>query len=192
MNEPSQTKSFTNLEADQYNQYRTLSFSAVVTFVFGLIAIPNGLLASLNPYLLVLPFIGTMIGTMSVLKLKNRQQEFTGFNLARIGLALSTVLLLAGMANAIYEYMTEVPDGYERVTFSRLQPDPKYPHEPFAPGDADLIGKQVFVKGYVYPDDQLGEIKRFILVPDIRACCFGGKPKLTDMMQVTGCDLLSV
>ena len=41
------------------------------------------------------------------------------------------------------------------------------------------------MKGYVYPDDQLGEIKRFILVPDFGACCFGGKPKLTDMMQVT-------
>ena len=185
MNESIQTKSFANPEADQYDQYRTLSFSAIITFVFGLIAIPTGLLASLNPFLLVLPCIGMLIGVLSVWKLKNRQQEFTGYNLARIGLALSTTLLLVGVSHAIYTYMTEVPDGFERLTFSQLQPDPGYPHIPFAPVAADFADKQVFVKGYVYPDDQLGDIKRFILVPDFGACCFGGKPKLTDMMQVT-------
>ncbi len=185
MNQPTTTKSFANPEADQYDQYRTLSFSAIVTFVFGLIAIPTGLLASLNPFLLALPFAGILIGILSVWRLKNRQQEFTGYELAKIGLGLSTLLLLVGVSHAIYTYVTEVPEDCQRVTFTQLQPDPKYPYVPFAPTAADINDQKIFVKGYVYPDDQLGEIKRFILVPDFGACCFGGKPKLTDMMQVT-------
>jgi len=43
----------------------------------------------------------------------------------------------------------------------------------------------VFIKGYVYPDGQQYNIKRFILIPDMGTCCFGGQPKLTDMVEVT-------
>ena len=45
--------------------------------------------------------------------------------------------------------------------------------------------KKVFVKGYVYPDERRTKIKQFVLVPDMGSCCFGGQPKLTDMIQVT-------
>ena len=41
------------------------------------------------------------------------------------------------------------------------------------------------MKGYVYPDGQMNDIKRFVLVPDMKTCCFGGQPKLTDMIEVT-------
>ena len=171
-------------EEDQYQQYRSLSFLAVVAIVFGVISIPAAAAGSLNPFLLIFPFVGMLLGLTAVLKLKNRTDEFTGLGLAKTGLMLSTILLFLGGAYAAYVYATEVPEGFQRIAFSELQPDPKFPR-PWSPAAENLVGKKVFVKGYVYPDDQLGEIKRFILVPDMGTCCFGGKPKIADMIQVT-------
>ena len=49
----------------------------------------------------------------------------------------------------------------------------------------ELNGKKIFMKGYVYPDGQRTNIKRFVLVADLGTCCFGGQPKLTHMVEVT-------
>lgn len=174
----------TSSEEDLYQQYRSLSFLAVVALVFGMISIPSAAAASMNPFLLVFPFIGMLLGLTAVLKLKNRTDEFTGLGLAKTGLMLSTILLFGGSAYAAYIYATEVPDGFQRISFSQLEPDAKSPR-PWSQEAETLAGEKVFVKGYVYPDDQLGEIKRFILVPDMGTCCFGGKPKISDMIQVT-------
>lgn len=172
-------------EAEQYQQYRTLSFSAIVALVFGVISIPTAVAASMNPFLLIFPFSGTLIGVYAFLKIRNRTDEFTGVGVAKTGLMLSTVLLFGGATFASYVYATEVPDGFSRISFSDLQPDPKRPDIRHSPTAEEIQGKDVFIKGYVYPDDQLGDIKRFILVPDMGTCCFGGQPKLTDMVQVT-------
>ena len=56
-----------------------------------------------------------------------------------------------------------------------------------------LNGKRIFVKGYVHPGvASTGQIKKFILVPDMGTCCFGGQPKLTDMIEVTIVDASGV
>jgi hypothetical protein len=83
------------------------------------------------------------------------------------------------------DYATEVPEGYARISFYDLNPaDSRAPA--FPPPDAvALDGKKVFIKGYVYPDGQSTNIKRFVLIPDLGTCCFGGQPKLTDMVLVT-------
>ena len=179
------TERFVSTEADRYEQYRTLSFSAIVALVFGVISIPTALAASLNPLLLIFPFFGMLIGGYSVTRLRRRTDEFTGLGLAKAGLMLSTILLFAGAGYASFVYVTEVPEGFQRISFSDLQPDPRYPNLRYSPLAEELSGKKVFVKGYVYPDDQLGDIKQFILVPDFGACCFGGQPKITDMVRVT-------
>lgn len=171
-------------EADQYQQYRTLSFLAVVSLVFGVISIPCAVAASLNPFLLIFPFIGLLIGFMAVLKLRNRTDEFTGLGLAKAGLMLSTVLLLLGTGYASYVYATEVPAGFTRLRFSELQPVVTFPR-PWSPKAEEMIGKNVFVQGYLYPGKQRKGIKQFILVPDLGTCCFGGQPKVTDMIQIT-------
>ena len=49
----------------------------------------------------------------------------------------------------------------------------------------ELDGDRVFVKGYVFPGGQKENLKQFVLVPDMGTCCFGGEPKLTDMIEVT-------
>ena len=181
----SPTQTISSLEADQYEQYRTLSFSAIVALVFGLISVPTALVAPQNVGLLVFPLIGMLIGVFAVFKLQNRTDEFTGMGAAKFGLLLSTILFFGGFAFTAYTYATEVPEGYERISFGDLQPDPRRPELPYAPLAEQLIERKVFVKGYVYPDGQRTAIKQFVLVPDMGTCCFGGQPKLTDMIQVT-------
>lgn len=179
------TNTVSSLEADQYQQYRTLSFSAVVALVFGLISIPTVFFARVNVGLLLFPLLGIMIGLFAYLKLRNRTDEFTGLGAAKAGLLLSTILFCGGFAFSAYSYATEVPDGYQRISYSDLQPDPRHPEIPYSPMAEELIGKRVFLKGYVYPDGQTHDIKQFVMVPDMGTCCFGGQPKLTDMVQVT-------
>ncbi len=55
-------------------------------------------------------------------------------------------------------------------------------HDP--PSAKELDGKKVYIKGYMYPTDQTTQIKEFVLCRDNGTCCFGGQPKLTDMIQV--------
>jgi hypothetical protein len=176
----------------QYQQYRTLSFSAIVAMTLGLVSLPVAYIANVSPGFLLIPMIGMIVGATSVLKLRHQTDEFTGLGAAKIGLLLSTVLFFGGATWFAYCYVTEVPDGYRRTSFGELQPDPRYPQFPFPPKAAELNDAKVFIQGYVYPDDQQGDIKRFVLVPDFGACCFGGQPKLTDMIQVTLQDPLRV
>ena len=87
--------------------------------------------------------------------------------------------------------MTEVPLGYERISYAELQAN-----ETGAPVPASakaLDGKKVFIKGYVYPGAQTQGIQRFVLVRDNGTCCFGGAmPKLNDMVDVKLADSLRV
>ena len=69
---------FHSSEQDQYHQYRSLSFLAVVAIVFGIISIPSAAAASMNAFLLVFPFIGILLGLTAVFKLRSRTNEFTG------------------------------------------------------------------------------------------------------------------
>lgn len=47
-------------------------------------------------------------------------------------------------------------------------------------------GQQTFIKGYVHPSSMSSpEAKKFVIVPDLGTCCFGGQPPLTHMIEVT-------
>ena len=171
--------------AAEYQQYREISFGALLTLGFAVVAALTVFVASSNPFLLILPFVGSVLGLVTTIKLRGRQNEYTGIGYAKIGFALSLSSLCLGTFLAIYTYATEVPEGYERISFVDLQPTPQRRDIPFSPKAEALSDKQVFVKGYVYPDGQTRDIKQFVLVPDMGTCCFGGQPKLTDMIQVT-------
>ena len=78
-----------------------------------------------------------------------------------------------------------MPDGYIRTGFWELQPDPDRPELPVSPKSLELSGKKIFIKGYMHPGvSSSGKVDRFILVPDMGTCCFGGEPKATDMIEV--------
>jgi len=105
--------------------------------------------------------------------------------LAKVGLALNLLLLVGGVGEHSYIYATEVPDGYQRVHFYALQQPTGAPLDIPTQAAIDLDKQKIFVKGYIHPTSGSGQLTRFVLVPDLGTCCFGGQPRSTDMMEVT-------
>ena len=105
---------------------------------------------------------------------------------------MCTSILITGTVYSSYVYATEVPEGFFRISFTELQPNEGSPL-PIPESALSLDGERIFVKGYVHPAvTRRKGIKQFVLVPDMGTCCFGGQPKLTDMIEVTLKDPLRV
>lgn len=166
---------------DETPAYQAVCKSAVVSLCLGVLSFA----AFLTPVLLALPALGGVVGWLALGKLRRYPDELSGKPLALIGMVLSVVVLTGGLAMHAVIYATEVPDGYRRITFDDLQPTAQAPKLPVSPLALELNGKKIFMKGYVYPDGQQYNIKRFVLVADLGTCCFGGQPKLTHMVEVT-------
>jgi hypothetical protein len=168
-------------DADYYERYRALSTAAVASLIVGLLSC----LAVLDWMLVALPLIGIPLAIYALVQVKRRSDELTGSGVARAGLALSLVFAVLGPARLTYEYLTEVPDGFERISYSDLQPDPAEAGQVVPPSALALEGKNIFIKGFIYPGREKDGIRQFLLVRDQGDCCFGGNPKITDRIQVT-------
>jgi hypothetical protein len=139
--------------------------------------------------LLVVPIVGTLAGFLALRRIRKNPAGMTGEHLALAGVMLSVLFLVGGSARLTIAYRNEVPDGYVRISYDDLKPEPvkKGEQEVLPPPRAsELNGKKVFIKGYVYqpPGSQVTGLKQFVLVRDKGDCCFGGNPKITDMIQV--------
>ena len=178
---PPETASYRESNELEDSSYRTLNRAALMSLLVGVLSLLGFLLATL----LVLGVVGIVLAITGIRQVKKYPLEYTGTGLAKAGLVLSILALVGGTAFHSYVYATEVPEGFERISFYELQPDAEHANLPFSPRAAELNGKQIFVKGYVYPEDTNGEVQQFVLVPDLGTCCFGGQPKLTDMIEVT-------
>jgi hypothetical protein len=161
--------------------YQSLSRSAIVSIVFAVLGV-----ASLSvAVLVVLPLIGFFAGVLSLNSIKRFPNELLGKSLAKVGLGLSAVLLVVAPTYHGYIYATEVPEGYTRVSFFSFMTDKGQPDVPTAEA-IKWNGKPVFIKGYVHPTSMSTyEAKKFVIVPDLGTCCFGGQPPLTHMIEVT-------
>ncbi len=169
------------------SQYRSLSPWAVATLVLTLLAL--ALFISMGPdgVFLYAPvqLAGIAVGLIAILKIRGNSFEFTGEKFARIGLAINTVFLIIATTWATIVYFTEVPEGYSRISFSTLEGEGVSARSPISPTVAQYDGESVFVKGYIHPGvNGLGNITRFVLVGDLKTCCFGGQPKPWDMIEV--------
>lgn len=168
--------------------YRTISRSAVIALILSFVS----LLAFFVSWMLVLPVVALVLGVTALSTIRRYPDEYTGAGaaLAAIGISTGTFLLAATWHTV--DYVTEVPEGYSRVSFSELQPDMKNPNSLIRNLDAilpkraaELNGQPVFIKGYMHPGvATMGKVDHFILVPDMGTCCFGGQPKATDMIEV--------
>lgn len=167
-------------DAEHYEQYRSLSTSAVASLIVGLLSTA----AILDWSLVAIPLIGIALSTFALLKVRRQRDELSGEALARAGLILSLLFAVLGPARLTYEFVTEVPDGYERVSYADLQPDPAQAGQLVPPAALQLEGKKVFIKGYIYPGREKNGIREFLLVRDQGDCCFGGNPTITDRIQV--------
>lgn len=161
--------------------YQSVSRGAVASTVLAVI----GLLSFLFIGLLLLVVAALLLGVSSLLAIRKYPNELLGKPLAWAGTALAGLTLIAAPAYHAYIYATEVPPGYERISFSTLISPTGAPDLP--PSRAlELDGQQVFVKGYIHPTSMDSpRAKKFVLVPDLGTCCFGGQPPLTHMIEVT-------
>ncbi len=162
--------------------YRAVSRAAIASIIFAVLAVP-GLLQTFAP-MLVLTLVGILAGVVGWRATTRFENEFSGKSIAIAGLAINSLLLVGGVVGHVYIYMTEVPEGYERVQFYELQQDPALPDMPTEKSIA-IDGQNVFLKGYIHPSSGSGVLRQFIMVPDLGTCCFGGQPRSSDMIEVT-------
>ena len=180
-----------------FHPYRAVSRSAVVALVlgiFGLILLSLTLVSVFTRYgdatpvgiwTALLGVLGLCLGLAAVRTIRRYPTEYTGASLARVAVFACLVEVLCGTAAAIYTYANEVPEGYERISFFDLQPDPDQPELPVSPMSIELSGKKIFIKGYMHPAvASRGAVDHFILVNDLGTCCFGGQPKPTHMIEI--------
>lgn len=162
--------------------YRAVSKAAIASIICLLLALP-GLIPTFAP-MLALSLIGMLTAVIALRATTRFPEEYSGKAIAIVGLAANALIFVGGISEHAYIYLTEVPEGYERVHFYELQQEQNLPD---APTDTAMTidGRDVFLKGYIHPSSGSGLLRQFILVPDLGTCCFGGQPRSSDMIEVT-------
>lgn len=164
----------------EVHSYRTVSKAAVCCIVFAIL----GLTSFVSPVFVVLPVIGVVCGISAMLTFLKYPDEMIGQVANVIGLSVAMIGMIGSIGYHSYIYTTEVPEGYQRISFSDLKPS-KRDQLDFSPKALDFNRTKVFVKGYTRPGEKRHNLKSFILVGDFGACCFGGNPKITDVIAVS-------
>jgi hypothetical protein len=163
--------------------YRAISRAAIASVVFLVFALP-GLVPTFEP-MLIFALIAMLAAMLAIRAVRRFPDEYSGRAIAQFSLVASLLVLVGGASMHTYIYLTEVPDGYERVPFHELQQPSDATVEAPTQLAFDIDGKPVFIKGYIHPSSGGGVLRQFVLVPDLGTCCFGGQPKSTDMIEVT-------
>lgn len=173
-------------------QYRSLHTGALLSLVLGIVSVFVVVSAASSfEWCLVaapIPALGVFLGARSLAKIRAYPEQYTGAALAKVGLVLSLVFLVGGVAYGGYVYATEVPDGYTRLTFTGMKPDELQERGgKLVPPDVEsLEGQKIFIKGYIRPDSITVPqgIDRFLLVRDNNQCCFGDLSKIKYYDQI--------
>lgn len=172
--------------AEETIQYRAIPAGAIIGAVLGVLSACMLVTAtsSIESCLMAVPIpvLGIFVSMRAWAKIRGASELFTGGWLAMSGLVLSLAFLTIGLGYGSYVYATEVPDGYERISFNEMKPSEYQERSGVTvpPEIADLDGKRVFIKGYIRPDSvsMMRGIDRFLLVRDNNTCCFGDLSKI--------------
>ena len=159
--------------------YRSISKAAIASVVFALL----GLVFLVASILIILPVIALGLSLVGLSNIKKYPEELIGYKAAKFGLVLSGLVLVGGLGWHYYVYSTEVPEGYERISYRMLKDDKDTPL-PYSEKATNLDGTKVFLKGFVRPGAKKKNLQKFILVGDFGSCCFGGAPEITDVVAV--------
>jgi hypothetical protein len=164
----------------ELDDYRALSGAAIAAAV----------LAALSPlaffgwWLAAVPAIGLAVAVVALRDIAGRPRELTGRPLAFTAAIVSVLTLVGGLAWQSLVYSRELPPGFERLGYAQLQPAEGDPPLAVPQAALALDGRDVLLKGYMYPGKQQLGIAQFLLVRDQGDCCFGGNPKITDRVLV--------
>jgi hypothetical protein len=131
---------------------------------------------------------GTLLGAICLFRIWQSHGALGGKWIAGTGCLLSFVILVGGIGWPWSKFATEVPPGFERGNFTRDLSRKGFAiakgKQTLHPDVAALEGKEIFVKGYMYPERTTQNLTTFLLVKDNEVCCFGGQPQLNDMIMI--------
>ena len=97
--------------------YRSISKSAIASAIFAVL----GLTFLISITLIILPAIALGLGLVGLSNIRKYPEELVGRRMAKFGLVVSFLVLACGVSWHLYVYMTEVPDGYQRISFRMLK-----------------------------------------------------------------------
>jgi hypothetical protein len=161
-------------------RYRAIGGAVVAAAVLAILS-P---LAFLDWWLAVVPVLGIVLGIVAWRDIAARPTELGGKRIAIAAIALSACALVGGLIYQSLVYAQELPPGFLRANYAMLQPLPGDPPTAIPDSARELDGRDVLLKGYMYPGKQQQGIVQFLLVRDQGDCCFGGNPKITDRVLV--------
>ena len=169
-----------DLPADDAGRYRALAGVAIAAAVLAVCS-P---LAFLDWWLAVVPVLGIVLSFVALRDIAARPDVLTGRRLSLAAMAFSALSLVGGLGYLAMVYAAELPEGFERLNYALLQPLDGDPPDAVPETARAMDGRNVLLKGYMYPGKQQQGIKQFLLVRDQGDCCFGGNPKITDRVLV--------
>lgn len=138
--------------------------------------------------LLPLCLLALLLSGLGMWMIRRSDGSYGGTGVALSGMFLSLVFFMGGIAFQVYAYQTEVPAGYERISFVRDISDKRIntvDGKLTPPPDvAAFDGKKIFLKGYIYQTKQTQGLHSFLFVKDNASCCFGANPEVWDRLGV--------
>ena len=165
--------------------YVPVSPWAPISLCMGLL----GLTGFIGYFGLYVAFFGIFVGVGAVKQIRSSGGFVKGTWMAVLGLVLSICSFCLGSAKMSYDYQHEVPEGYQRVNFQKDVAEKQFVfvggYRKLAPEVAAVIGKKIYLKGFMYATRANTGLQQFILLKDNGECCFGGKPKSHDYIIVT-------
>jgi len=169
---------YDEVRPQEEDQYRAIGALSVASFVFGLLSF----VALFAGFLLILPVLGLLFGTLSLRKIIAMPTIMGGLRLTVAGMILSFLFGCMGIWWQYYSFYHLTPSGYTELTFYDLAvgASDAIPNE-----IAALDGQKVFVKGYMLPDKRQDNIEKFGLVEKITSSVYAGPtPHPTDTIIV--------
>ena len=171
-----------SLSKSPYGRYRAMSVAAVVSLVLGAVSV----LTFVHWAMALIPLAGVFAGILALRQIRHAPEEYAGRRLAWLGIGLCGAFWAAGYGWLMFARASEVPWGYQRVSYEMLQPNPDVEGEQIPPAVFDLQDKKVYVTGYIAPGRQQTRLRRFVLCPAIADCQFcTPNPKPTEMVSIT-------
>jgi len=181
-------------------QYRPVSTASIASVVFGAVSALTFLAGSnsLQAALMMcpIPIVGLICGLVALKKMRQMPDQYSGYRVAVAGTVMSMLGLFGGLGYAGFVHATEVPPGYQRVSFHDLRPDDveQRGNEAVPREVKSLDGDPVFIKGFMRPGTHKSKtgtpvrsnVSKFLLVRDSNECCFGdiSTVKYFDKMEV--------
>lgn len=169
-------------EVDDFN-YTPVSPWGPIALVLGILSL-TGFYGMFGLYIAL---TGTILGGVAVRQIRAARGTLKGGAFAWIGMVLSVLSLTLGTAKMAHAYSVECPEGFQRVNFPNDISAKQFvylPRRQLHPDVAPLVGKPIFLKGFMWQTMQNEGLTEFVLLKDNGECCFGGKAQPYDMIQV--------